>query len=111
MVEHDKIVGQVLQKIKDLGIEDNTIVICGVEPGKEWFTGFHLTRHKVVVGGQSLFIYGAHTLHGQRTGIFDLAVSGTLTPLVCTTKPTSKTTALASPGWEPMPMAWLSTIK
>lgn len=49
-----------------------------LNPGKEWFTGFHLTRHKVVVGGQGFFIHGAHTLHGQRTGIFDFAVSGTL---------------------------------
>ena len=33
MVEHDKIVGQVLQKIKDLGIEDNTIVIYTTDNG------------------------------------------------------------------------------
>ena len=50
----------------------------GVEPGKERFPGFHLTFHKVVVGRQRLFVHGAHTLHGQWTGIFNLAVSGTL---------------------------------
>lgn len=33
MVEHDKMVGEVLQKIKDLGIEDNTIVIYTTDNG------------------------------------------------------------------------------
>ncbi|MCO6048081.1 arylsulfatase [Aeoliella sp. ICT_H6.2] len=38
MVEHDGYVGQVLQKIKDLGIEDNTIVIYSTDNGAETFT-------------------------------------------------------------------------
>jgi arylsulfatase A-like enzyme len=33
MVEHDKMVGEVLKKIKDLGIEDNTIVIYTTDNG------------------------------------------------------------------------------
>ncbi len=33
MVEHDKMIGEVLQKIKDLGIEDNTIVIYTTDNG------------------------------------------------------------------------------
>ena len=50
----------------------------GVKPGKEWLTGFYLTFHKVVVGGKRLFVNRTHTFHGQRTGIFNLAVSGAL---------------------------------
>lgn len=33
MVEHDKMIGEVLKKIKDLGIEDNTIVIYTTDNG------------------------------------------------------------------------------
>ncbi|KAJ9430194.1 MULTISPECIES: arylsulfatase [Pantoea] len=33
MVEHDKIIGEVLKKIKDLGIEDNTIVVYTTDNG------------------------------------------------------------------------------
>ena len=33
MVEHDKTVGEVLKKIKDLGIEDNTIVVYTTDNG------------------------------------------------------------------------------
>lgn len=33
MVEHDKMVGEVLKKIKDLGIEDNTIVLYTTDNG------------------------------------------------------------------------------
>ncbi|CAH6660952.1 TPA: arylsulfatase [Salmonella enterica subsp. enterica serovar Weltevreden] len=33
MVEHDKMIGEVLQKIKDLGIEDNTILVYTTDNG------------------------------------------------------------------------------
>jgi arylsulfatase A-like enzyme len=35
MVEHDKMVGEMLKKPKDLGIEDNTIVVYGTDNGDE----------------------------------------------------------------------------
>ena len=35
MLEHDELVGQVLQKIKDLGQEDNTIVVYSTDNGNE----------------------------------------------------------------------------
>lgn len=35
MIEHDELVGKVLQKIKDLGEEDNTIVIYSTDNGNE----------------------------------------------------------------------------
>lgn len=38
MVEHDGHVGQVLAKIKELGIEDNTIVMYSTDNGAETFT-------------------------------------------------------------------------
>ena len=38
MVEHDGMVGQILQKIKDLGIEDNTIVMYSTDNGAETFS-------------------------------------------------------------------------
>jgi len=38
MVETDGMVGQILQKIKDLGIEDNTIVVYTTDNGAETFT-------------------------------------------------------------------------
>jgi arylsulfatase len=38
MVETDGMVGQILQKIKDLGIEDNTIVMYSTDNGAETFT-------------------------------------------------------------------------
>jgi len=38
MVEHDGHVGQVLAKVKDLGIEDNTIVMYSTDNGAETFT-------------------------------------------------------------------------
>jgi arylsulfatase A-like enzyme len=38
MVEHDGMVGQVLDKIKELGIEDNTIVMYSTDNGAEAFT-------------------------------------------------------------------------
>ncbi|EKK00652.1 arylsulfatase [Rhodopirellula baltica SH28] len=38
MVEHDDYVGKVLQKIKDLGIEDNTIVVYSTDNGAETFS-------------------------------------------------------------------------
>lgn len=38
MVEHDDYVGKVLQKIKDLGIDENTIVIYSTDNGAETFT-------------------------------------------------------------------------
>ena len=38
MVEHDGLVGQLLAKVKDLGIEDNTIVMYSTDNGAETFT-------------------------------------------------------------------------
>ena len=38
MVEHDGMVGEILKKIKDLGIEDNTIVMYSTDNGAETFT-------------------------------------------------------------------------
>lgn len=38
MVEHDAHVGQLLAKLKDLGIEDNTIVMYSTDNGAETFT-------------------------------------------------------------------------
>ncbi|MCC9643635.1 arylsulfatase [Rhodopirellula sp. JC740] len=38
MVEHDDYVGEVLKKIKDLGIEDNTIVVYSTDNGAETFS-------------------------------------------------------------------------
>ncbi len=38
MVEHDGMVGEILQKIKDLGIEDNTIIMYSTDNGAEVFT-------------------------------------------------------------------------
>jgi len=35
MIEHDELVGKVLQKIKDLGVEDNTIVVYSTDNGNE----------------------------------------------------------------------------
>ena len=37
MVEHDGMVGQLLAKLKELGIEDNTIVIYSTDNGAEFF--------------------------------------------------------------------------
>ncbi|GAB7125924.1 arylsulfatase [Silvimonas sp. JCM 19000] len=36
MLEHDELVGKILQKIKDLGIADNTIVIYSTDNGNEF---------------------------------------------------------------------------
>ena len=33
MVEHDAMIGEVLKKIKDLGIEDNTILVYTTDNG------------------------------------------------------------------------------
>jgi arylsulfatase A-like enzyme len=38
MVEHDKMVGEMLKRLKDLGIEDNTIVVYGTDNGAETVT-------------------------------------------------------------------------
>jgi hypothetical protein len=38
MVEHDDMVGEVLEKLDDLGIADNTIVIYSTDNGAETFT-------------------------------------------------------------------------
>jgi arylsulfatase len=38
MVEHDGMVGQLLEKLKELGIEDNTIVMYSTDNGAESFT-------------------------------------------------------------------------
>ena len=38
MVEHDGLVGQLLAKVKDLGIEDSTIVMYSTDNGAETFT-------------------------------------------------------------------------
>ena len=38
MVEHDATVGQLLQKVKDLGIADNTIIIYSTDNGAETFS-------------------------------------------------------------------------
>ncbi len=38
MVEHDAMVGQLLDKLKELGIEDNTIVMYSTDNGAEKFT-------------------------------------------------------------------------
>ena len=38
MVEHDGMVGQLLAKVKDLGIEDNTIIMYSTDNGAETFT-------------------------------------------------------------------------
>jgi arylsulfatase A-like enzyme len=38
MVEHDAMVGQLLSKLKDLGIENNTIVMYSTDNGAETFT-------------------------------------------------------------------------
>lgn len=35
MIEHDELVGKILQKIKDLGLDDNTIVIYSTDNGNE----------------------------------------------------------------------------
>jgi arylsulfatase len=38
MVEHDGMVGELLAKLKELGIEDNTIVMYSTDNGAEAFT-------------------------------------------------------------------------
>ncbi len=38
MVEHDRQVGQMLDKLKELGLEDNTIVMYSTDNGAEAFT-------------------------------------------------------------------------
>ena len=38
MVEHDAMVGQLLDKLKELGIEDNTIVMYSTDNGAEFFS-------------------------------------------------------------------------
>ena len=38
MVEHDRQVGQLLAKLKELGIEDNTIVMYSTDNGAETFS-------------------------------------------------------------------------
>lgn len=38
MVEHDEMVGQLLAKLKELGVEDNTIVMYSTDNGAEAFT-------------------------------------------------------------------------
>lgn len=38
MVEHDGMVGELLKKVKDLGLEDNTIVMYSTDNGAETFT-------------------------------------------------------------------------
>ena len=38
MVEHDGMVGELLKKLKDLGLEDNTIVMYSTDNGAETFT-------------------------------------------------------------------------
>jgi len=38
MVEHDAMIGQLLDKLKELGIEDNTIVMYSTDNGAETFT-------------------------------------------------------------------------
>ncbi len=38
MVEHDAMVGQLLAKLKELGVEDNTIVMYSTDNGAESFT-------------------------------------------------------------------------
>ena len=47
MVEHDSMVGQLLDKLKELGIEDNTIVMYSTDNGAEVFTWPH--------GGTTIF--------------------------------------------------------
>jgi len=38
MVEHDAMVGQLLDKVKELGVEDNTIVMYSTDNGAEFFS-------------------------------------------------------------------------
>src|SRR6185295_20246477 len=38
MVEHDAMVGQLLDKLKELGLDDNTIVMYSTDNGAEEFT-------------------------------------------------------------------------
>jgi arylsulfatase len=38
MVEHDAMVGQLLEKLKELGVEDNTIVMYSTDNGAEFFS-------------------------------------------------------------------------
>ena len=38
MVEHDAMVGQMLDKLKELGLDDNTIVMYSTDNGAEEFT-------------------------------------------------------------------------
>jgi arylsulfatase A-like enzyme len=38
MVEHDAMVGQLLAKLKELGVEDNTVVMYSTDNGAETFT-------------------------------------------------------------------------
>ena len=38
MVEHDAMVGQLLDKLKELGLEENTIVMYSTDNGAEKFT-------------------------------------------------------------------------
>ena len=38
MVEHDKMVGQLLDKLDELGIADNTVVMYSTDNGAEVFT-------------------------------------------------------------------------
>jgi arylsulfatase len=58
MVEHDRMVGEMLKKLKDLGIEDNTIVVYGTDNGAEtasWpdggITPFHGEKGTTWEGG------------------------------------------------------------
>jgi len=58
MVEHDKMVGDMLKKLDDLGIADNTIVVYGTDNGAETFswpdggiTPFHGEKGSTWEGG------------------------------------------------------------
>ena len=37
MVEHDAMVGQILDKLKELGLEENTIVMYSTDNGNEFY--------------------------------------------------------------------------
>ena len=61
MVEHDGHVGQVLAKLKELGLENNTIVMYSTDNGAETFTwpdgGTTMFRAKRIPSGRVATAY------------------------------------------------------
>jgi arylsulfatase A-like enzyme len=71
MVEHDGMVGQLLKKLDDLGIANNTIVVYGTDNGAEVFTwpeGHELGRRLACAVGNALAGRHQAGIDHQRAG-------------------------------------------